>query len=421
MDAVAIAVVIATITVALKVSYLEVVGLQLEGYSGELKQINVASSMINLDWSKAFDRVDVQFVLAILDRVGVAQEFIDWIRILYKQCRSSVCINGVLSEPFSIERSVRQGFPLSMIVYVIFQEPLYLAIKINDFIVPPRLPNAMTLPVVGYADDTTIFVSTEDSVVNVQDELDNFERATGAVLNKNKTCMMGLGSEKSKKKSTAGIGRTIFSTADIGRTISSTADTSRTISSTADIGRTISSTADTGRTISSTTDTGRTISSTADIGRTIFSTADIGRTISSTADIGRTISSTADIGRTISSTADTGRTISSTADTGRTIYSTADIGRTISSTADTGRTISSTADIGRTISSTADTGRTISSTADTGRTIPSTADTGRTISSTADIGRTNSSTADIGRTISSTAGIGRTISSTAGIGLPDFF
>lgn len=48
------------------------------------------ASLINLDLSEAFDRVDLEFVYQVLRRVGVAEGVISRMKMLYRECRSSV-------------------------------------------------------------------------------------------------------------------------------------------------------------------------------------------------------------------------------------------------------------------------------------------------------------------------------------------
>ena len=155
---------------------------------------NVNVGLLNLDWAKAFDRVSIDFLFKIMGRLGFSNIFLKWLKIMYKTCNSSLCINGIISSPFRIKRSVRQGCPLSMMLYVIFQEPLYLAIKANALVVPPSFPNMMTIKIQGYADDSTVIVTSDLALQEVCKVIEKFEEATGALLNKEKTSIMGIGS-----------------------------------------------------------------------------------------------------------------------------------------------------------------------------------------------------------------------------------
>ena len=82
------------------------------------------AALINLDQSKAFDRVDHQFLATVLETAGFESEFRKWISMLYHNPQAVVQVNGKRSKAFVIERSVRQGCPLSSLLYVIALEPL---------------------------------------------------------------------------------------------------------------------------------------------------------------------------------------------------------------------------------------------------------------------------------------------------------
>ena len=82
------------------------------------------AALINLDQSKAFDRVDHQFLVTVLDTAGFEPDFCKLISMLYHNLQAVLLVNGKRLEAFAIERSVRQGFLLSPLLYVLSSEPL---------------------------------------------------------------------------------------------------------------------------------------------------------------------------------------------------------------------------------------------------------------------------------------------------------
>ena len=99
------------------------------------KEHDVPIAILSLDQEKAFDRVNWDFLLAVLSRMGFGPSFISWVRLLYSGIRSSILINGYTSEAFFPSRGVRQGCPLSPLLYVISMEVLAVAIRSNPAIV----------------------------------------------------------------------------------------------------------------------------------------------------------------------------------------------------------------------------------------------------------------------------------------------
>ena len=87
------------------------------------------AALINLDESKAFDRVDHRFLATVLETAGFKLEFRKWISMMYHKPQAVVQANRRRSRVFAIERSVRQGFPLSPLLYVLALEPLLRRLK----------------------------------------------------------------------------------------------------------------------------------------------------------------------------------------------------------------------------------------------------------------------------------------------------
>ena len=77
------------------------------------KQMNNSKCIVNLDFSKAFDKVDRDYIFALLDRIGVDNFTKSAIRTIYKQTKEIIEINGYLSQTIVLER---QGRPLSALI-----------------------------------------------------------------------------------------------------------------------------------------------------------------------------------------------------------------------------------------------------------------------------------------------------------------
>ena len=84
---------------------------------------NLNLAVLNLDWYKAFDLVPIEFIFKILQTLGFGDTFVKWIRTLYSNIESALDINNSLSEFFPIKRSVRQGCPLSMSLFIQSKSP----------------------------------------------------------------------------------------------------------------------------------------------------------------------------------------------------------------------------------------------------------------------------------------------------------
>ena len=86
-------------------------------------EYNLPVALLSLDQERAFDRVDWLFLFAILTRMGFGDNFIRWLKLLYTDVRSSVLANGYTTRHFKPSRGVRQGCPLSPLLYVLSMAP----------------------------------------------------------------------------------------------------------------------------------------------------------------------------------------------------------------------------------------------------------------------------------------------------------
>lgn len=79
---------------------------------------------ITIDQSKAFDRVEDDYLMKTLEAFGLPNDFIEYIKTLYTEVKSKIIINGELRPALSITRGVRQGCALSAPLFVLCLDPL---------------------------------------------------------------------------------------------------------------------------------------------------------------------------------------------------------------------------------------------------------------------------------------------------------
>ena len=167
-----------------------------------LDYVNVTKEpgiLLNLDQEKAFDRVDRLFLLNTLSCFGFGETFRRWISLLYCDASMQVIVNGFLTESIPLLRGVRQGDPLSPLLYVLCMEVFAVNLRrdpqIEGFLVPGA--SGRRFQISQYADDCTCFIKTLFSLDKLFNFIYRYELATGAKLNRAKTEAMWLGAWKS--------------------------------------------------------------------------------------------------------------------------------------------------------------------------------------------------------------------------------
>ena len=106
----------------------------------------------------------------------------NWIKIFYNYVTSCVLNNGHASTFFFLQQGVRQGCPLSGVLFVLSIERLSRSIK-NDPTIKGIRVNKRELKISQYADDTTVFVRDLDSVTSLLEVQNDFKEYSGLEIN----------------------------------------------------------------------------------------------------------------------------------------------------------------------------------------------------------------------------------------------
>lgn len=157
--------------------------LALKDRIAQLSARKQVGKLVSFDLDHAFDRVRHSFLFGNMRSLGFHPQLVDLLSRISNLSTSRLLINGHLTNAFPIQRSVRQGDPISMHLFVLYLHPLVVELE--------RVCG--TDLVVAYADDITVIATSAFKVHAMRDLFLRFGRISGAVLNLRKTTSIDVG------------------------------------------------------------------------------------------------------------------------------------------------------------------------------------------------------------------------------------
>jgi hypothetical protein len=159
--------------------------------------------MVALDIAKAFDTVDRDFLERALSVLGAGEGLVMWVHLLLSDTRASVHVNGYESSQRVWHAGVRQGCPLSPLLYLVIGQVLASWLRSRPelgLVVDGRRYVSSHL-----ADDTKVFAArTQAAQQGLADALATFAAATGQAINLAKSKAVSIGAHLSLPSQMAG-------------------------------------------------------------------------------------------------------------------------------------------------------------------------------------------------------------------------
>ena len=165
---------------------------------------NKPGILLNIDFEKAFDTINWNFLEKSLLAFNFGPHFIHFIKTCYHNTSSCIINNGNISQWFNISRGIRQGCPVSPYLFIIAVELLAINIRENRKIKGIIIGDT-EIKISQLADDTNCFLSNKESVSEIMNVFKSFSKCAGLSVNYDKTKAKYLGSLKSCKDFFAGL------------------------------------------------------------------------------------------------------------------------------------------------------------------------------------------------------------------------
>jgi hypothetical protein len=151
--------------------------------------------LVKLDIQKAFDSICWDYLLSLLSRLGFPVRWRDWIAALLTTSSSQLLLNGIPGEPIAHGRGLRQGDPLSPLLFILAIEPLQrlLQLAMKTGLLSRICRNPRRLRTSLYADDAVLFIRPiKEEIDTLAMLLEFFGKVTGLHRNFQKSTVVPI-------------------------------------------------------------------------------------------------------------------------------------------------------------------------------------------------------------------------------------
>ena len=130
----------------------------------------------------------------VLDVFNFKQDFKRWVKVFYTDISSCVTNNGFASPFFNLKRGVRQGCPLSGLLFVLGIKLLNLAFQTNSNIKGIKVGDEEIKSTL-FANDSTLLLRDLDSIQSSLETLENFKGCSVKLNQNQRSCGWAAGQQ----------------------------------------------------------------------------------------------------------------------------------------------------------------------------------------------------------------------------------
>lgn len=134
-----------------------------------------------LDFYKAFDTIEHNFIFKSLEKFGFGNFFCKAIQTMYKNANSSVKLKDGSSSRFYLKRGIRQGCPISPYLFLLCTQIMNVYVRTSQ--IKGISIAGRNIIISQLADDTALFLKDHHQVQIALNVVEVFSKASGLCLN----------------------------------------------------------------------------------------------------------------------------------------------------------------------------------------------------------------------------------------------
>ena len=169
----------------------------MQGFCNICKSINVIHHInklkyknhmiISIDAENAFDKIQHQFMIKTLQKMGIEGTYLNIIKAMYGKPTANIILNGEKLKPFPLRSRTRQGYLLSPLLFNIVLEVLAMAIREEKEIKGIQIGKE-EVKLSLFADDMILYIENpKDATRKLLKLINEFDKVAGYKINAQKS------------------------------------------------------------------------------------------------------------------------------------------------------------------------------------------------------------------------------------------
>nr|CAD1828004.1 unnamed protein product [Ananas comosus var. bracteatus] len=150
------------------------------------------AALLKIDFDRAFDHINWNFLFELFQARGFGQRRIHWIFSLLQSSSAAVLLNGTAGLQFTCKRGLRQGDPLSPLLFILCTDVLFKMLHLASatHFLPAVGVGDAKFHTLQFADDMLLFFDgSSRSAAVIKLILDAFSACSGLKINYKKSAI----------------------------------------------------------------------------------------------------------------------------------------------------------------------------------------------------------------------------------------